>query len=467
MKTTRAERQARSQRLFVGIVFALYAAITLWVTLHHEPWRDEADSWLLLRDGGLGTAIARAGYSGSPALFYVVVAPLVKLGAPYLAQNLLNLLIAWAAVLLFLICAPFSRTIKALFVFSYYAAFEYAVVARPYALAMLLLFAIAAVWPRRRERPLPLAIFVALLAHTTTHTLFAAAAIGAVYLAEGLREKRRGLIVPAAIMMIAGAVAAWMVRTPADAGGVMGYTHKISAVWAFGNAFLPDTPFMFFVPFAVAMLAAVAYTIGRRWMVQAFLWANLLFLFAVYAFVWMGGLRHAGLVLLVVMFALWIAERPLHAAAEALLAIALLVSTFVAAGYWWNETTQPFSSAKQMAGYLREHHLETMPIAAHRLTAAEAVLPFLPKRTFYYPGMHADGSYMLWNRQYNTGVLMDHRSALADAVQHFAGRRWLLLVDTPIASPEQYGFRLLYKTDYPFEKQDEHYFLYDPSGAAQ
>ncbi|MEA2464906.1 MAG: hypothetical protein QOJ98_2653, partial [Acidobacteriota bacterium] len=164
-------RDPRPERWFIAVVFGLYAAITLVVALHHEPWRDEADPWLLIRDGGVLTMLARTGYVGMPALWYLAVTPLVKLGLPYGSMTLLNLAFAWAAALLFLIAAPFPRYVRALFVFSYFAAYEYSVLARPYALAMLLLFCALAAWRNRAARPMPFAISVALLANATPHTL--------------------------------------------------------------------------------------------------------------------------------------------------------------------------------------------------------------------------------------------------------------------------------------------------------
>ena len=49
-----------NERRFVAIVFVSYAALTLFTAQHHERWRDEADVWLLMRDGGFGTKAGKA-----------------------------------------------------------------------------------------------------------------------------------------------------------------------------------------------------------------------------------------------------------------------------------------------------------------------------------------------------------------------------------------------------------------------
>ena len=102
-------------------------------------------------------------------------------------MTVLNVVLAWAAMLLFLIAAPFSRLPRALFAFSFYPLYEYAAIARPYALLMLLFFAALAAWPSRAEHPLRFTICVALLANTTLH---GARTLGAVLGALYLKERR-------------------------------------------------------------------------------------------------------------------------------------------------------------------------------------------------------------------------------------------------------------------------------------
>lgn len=257
--------KARQDRLFVAVVFAIYAAVTLWVGLHHEPWRDEADPWLLMRDGGVSTMLSRVGYVGMPPLWYLLLAPLPKLGLPYVSLTILHLAVAWGAMFVFLRFAPFPRTLKVLFAFSYFAAFEYAVVARPYALAILLLFAIMALWGRRDEKAVIVAILVALLALTTTHTLFFAAALGLVFLIETLRERKFDTAhwSALAIMVGGGALSAWLLRPPA----AMESTHVLRNFspeglrWAFANAFFPDVPGRWPVVLSVAILLSIVLAI--------------------------------------------------------------------------------------------------------------------------------------------------------------------------------------------------------------
>ncbi len=281
-------------RRFIAVVFCLYAATTLVVALHHERWRDEADVWLLLRDGGVTTMLERTGYVGSPALWYLLVGALTKLGLPYGSMTILNLVIAWAAVLLFLIAAPFSRLTRTLFAFSFYPAYEYAVIARQYALLMLLFFAALAT---RRQHPLGFAICLALLANTTVHGLVLAVILGALYV------RSRAAV---AVTLLGCALAVLQLMPPSDAPSehVIRAFDPMNAAVAIGNAFLPRVPLAIAVIGGAAVLIAIFMTIDR--VSRMFLVGAVAALSCVYVFVWFGTFRHSGLIMLVAIGAVWL-----------------------------------------------------------------------------------------------------------------------------------------------------------------
>ena len=469
-------KATRSELRFALIVLVLHAAITLYVGLKHEPWRDEADVWLMMRDGGVGTMLARTGYVGMPALWYLMLAPLPKLGLPYVSMTILHLVVAWAVVLVFLVYAPFPRWLRVLFAFSYFAAYEYAIVARPYVVMLLCLFAMLAAWRKREENPIPMAIFLALMANSATHGLFMGAILGAIFLGETFFAKRlkdRRALIALAIMLVGGVLSVIQLLPPADApmSHIVRGKQWESIPWALGNAFFPGISANKWVSFSLAavVLLLITIAIGRRIVPQIFLWFSLLSLATIYVFVWVAGYRHAGLMLISVIAAMWLASMygpPAGAwekAARAALGISLLYCVAVSVRYWHLDVTMPFSGAKEMAEFLLRNKLDRYDLAAHRPPESESILPYLPGKRFYYPGMHQFGTYMTWDREYNFASQITYGSAVSAAEQELLGRQWLLIVNTEMKSPEEAGFRLLYTNlRPPFEKKDERYWLYAP-----
>src|SRR5450755_3413611 len=134
------------------VVLLIFVAGTLYTGLHHEPWRDEADAWLAARDLPLSQMVPDwTAHAGTPVLWYLILKTIIYSGLPYLAETIINLLFAWAAAAVLVFAAPFTRLTKILFLGSYFFAYEYAVIARSYALAVLLIFLAVASSKRTEE----------------------------------------------------------------------------------------------------------------------------------------------------------------------------------------------------------------------------------------------------------------------------------------------------------------------------
>jgi len=454
----RLTSEGRTPRTFVAAVVAGFAVITAFVAAHHEPWRDEADAWLVVRDIDFAHFFDWTRHAGTPALWYGLLAPLARLGLPYESQKGLHLIVATVAMAIFAARAPLSRLTKVLAIFSYYFAYEYSVIVRSYALAILLVFAAAALWRVRAERPIAIGIVLALLCNTNAQGFVIAGAFTIALLAERA-------VKPSAIAAIGAIAAWWQVRTPADPARE-GARHLFNAAaipWTLGNAFTPSLPIIAGCAIAAAVLIAVTLTIRRSRNAVITLWIAVGGLLTLYSFVWLGGLRHAGFVLVIVLVAIWIADRTdlrFASAAALLLNGALLLSLCVAAGYWIRDVREPFSGASDMAAFIASQ--PNVDIAAHNLTQCEALLPYLPHCRFWYAGLGTYGTYLKWDAAQERGLEMPYPVAEERARREFAGRKWLLLFNVEIPDPASHGFRLLHVTAEPFEKTDERYWLYAP-----
>lgn len=460
-------------RRFATAVFIVYAAVTLGATLNHEPWNDEADVWLVMRDGGLGTLLEQTSYGhrGAPVLWFLTIWPFAAGGAPYLTQQLLNLGFCWLGVALVVWRAPFPRVVRALFAFSYYPAFEYAVLARPYALTMTLLFAAAAIWRDRARRPMLLGGIVALLANATVHGLILAAALGLGLLLEWLHEGIAGGRRLAGLsLMAAGGIVAAAQLWPRPGGQVSLYRVEIETVWySLANAFFPDLRVSLALLPSGAILLLVAAAIGRRLVPQLFLWLSGTLLMAVFVFVWVGGLRHTGILLLAALAALWIANSygPLRFPRLLPLGLALSLSWGVlpAADAWRKELRQPYSGSRDLARYLRASGLDRKEIAAHRPLYCAPPLVYLPGVRFWWPGAGEYGTYARWDRAHQKALEVPAVTVVERAKERFAGQEWLLLLNFPLPEELAGAFRLVYRTpEAVWGKPAETYWLYRPAG---
>ncbi|HEX5760496.1 MAG TPA: hypothetical protein VF121_15020 [Thermoanaerobaculia bacterium] len=467
----------RAETAFAAAALVAYALVTAVTAWHHEPWRDEADAWLIARDASV-PELFRLTESGSPALWYLLLMPLAKLGLPYGSMHVLHLAIAWAAAAVLLFRAPFSRALRLLIAFSYFVLCEYAVVARSYALTMLLLFVLAALWGRRFERPFVFAAAVALLANANAPGLFLAAAVGAVYawdlrrLPEG--ESRRGPFVAAGLMLAGGlAAAAQLMPHGGQMPGWSTVRHPQAPIMVLALLFVAPSPLAARIGdlrwLALAAVAALlAGWIPRPRLIFQVLVPTAALLY-VFAFKWASGPRHAGLIFLLLVFALWVerlepAPAPAWARAagrlgRALFALGLAASVWAAAEFVRLEIRHPYSHAARMAEHLRAGGLAARPLATTVL--CEAVVPYLPRRPVYYADAGRWGTHRVSSAVDDVAALRPAAESAARARRALpAAGGWLLLLHEPLREPMSLGFRPLHATRGPTGPSGERFFLY-------
>lgn len=476
------------------VVFLVYVLAVAGLVILHEPWRDEADAWLVARDASLPELFALTGHMGTPALWYLLLAPLAKLGVPYVAMNILNGALAAGAVALVLWRAPVSLPTATLLAFSYPLLFEYAVVARGYALTCLLLFLAAAFWSCRFERPWLVVLTLGLMAQVNVHGLLFAGVLGAIWLVESLRvERLREVTLPLATLLLAGLatvaqliatgpsqLATWVVlKTPP-------YVY-LATFW--GLPFVPldsglplgGPTAVVFVLLVAQVLAVVAlvgstanFVMARQWQAAAFTvlsWAGLHYVFV---YKWFGGPRHACLLLVVVVVARWLANgpsRPDNADLEVVrwrllprvTAIALhsglVLSAISALGMARFDVRQQYSHGRQFAHFLQDNNLLDHDIAS--TFWAESALPYLERPTFWYAELAREASHNSWDATYEAGSMLsvDERAAVVNG--HFRDRSRLLFVaHRPLSDAAAAGFDLLWVSQGSVGPSAERFWVY-------
>ncbi|MBM4385275.1 MAG: hypothetical protein FJ091_18135 [Deltaproteobacteria bacterium] len=375
---------------------ACYGAALALLIPRHEPWFDEAQAWLLARDADLFELYAHwLRYEGNPGLWHALLVPLARGGAPFASMHVLAALFAFAGAVVFVLRAPFPAWVRALFPFTYFPLYQYAVVARPYALAPLVLFALAAIWPRRFERPFALAALLAALALASVHCWLIAAGLGALHVYELLSHRRelgahalqQHALAMSALLAV-GAFVALVLWPPNDhtmvvPGFALHPDRGFAVAWRFSSSSLTEI-----APLSLAVIAASLPILAARRVLATFvLPAALLIAFAATKAYseW-----HEGMLFLLWVFALWVAfarERDEHerawtaGAALAALAAVLLVHASWAlrsARYDWSES---YSGAPAVARHLAETTTEPDTIFALGF-GAFAVQPYFESNRF-------------------------------------------------------------------------------------
>lgn len=176
-----------------AVVLLGYLLFVLVGVTGHEPWFDEAQSWLLAKDASMGDLLLRyLRYEGHPPLWYFLLSIPAKLGWPYVMANVLSGLTMAVGVLLFLRLPAVPWFVRVTVPFGFFVVFQYAVVARAYALFLPAFMALAHVYPRRREKILLFTAILVVMSNISLHGLAIAWAFAALYGLELATEVRAG-----------------------------------------------------------------------------------------------------------------------------------------------------------------------------------------------------------------------------------------------------------------------------------
>lgn len=151
---------------------ALYMAALAMVVIHHEMWRDELQSWLLVRESPTPWALfSYIKYEGHPGLWHLLLWPMAHLWSDPAGIQIMNLLLAGVTAFVVFRFAPFSWILRLLLMGGYFYVFEWGVIARNYLISSLLLFLVCVLYPNRWRNLLWIGGLVFLLCHTNIHSV--------------------------------------------------------------------------------------------------------------------------------------------------------------------------------------------------------------------------------------------------------------------------------------------------------
>ncbi len=211
------------------VTLCIYAAMLAWAIPHHEPWADEAQAWQIARTLPLAQMFHVLSYEAHPALWYICLWVLSRLHVSYAGMHWIAAAVGFSGVAVLVTASPFPRFIKLLLPFTFYLAFQYAIVARSYVLVPLLIFLCAYFWPKKLERPLTISLCLGLLANVAPHAAAISGGFAIVYLVDLWLSRRepcprapaKRMYGAAAMLLVFYGISIWTALPAKDASGAV------------------------------------------------------------------------------------------------------------------------------------------------------------------------------------------------------------------------------------------------------
>lgn len=457
-------------------VFIIYMIAVLYGISNHEPWRDEAQSWLIVKNLDIVGLFKKLPSEGHPPMWYLCLFPLAKLGLPYAAQNILCALLMIAGVYVLLFKTRLHIAIKLLLPFSYLFLFEYSVIGRNYCLLVFFISLILWLYPQRFNRPYLFAFCVAALANTHTLIMSFSFSLSCIFFLDAVKQKRlNGRTMGAFIFMTVAILYIIPYLASAKLGNAFSPYVSADVMWRALSLGLIATDNKEIVMLLLALLCLSF--IGRTKPFLLML-GGLVSVLYILGYVFPGDVRHGGVVFLIAIAVSglygyyeddeWnlIATRKwsflkYNYIVPVIIILAQIKPAFE--NYMLDKDTL-FSDARNAAEYIKDHKLQDRIIIGEQAWAASALLPYLrDHKEFFYVECGRYGSYYVFDTCFTNGHWgQAPETYVNQAAITFPDKKdqLLFVFNSPLPPTMAGSLDLLYATQNPTIKSDESYYIY-------
>ncbi len=472
-KRTDVYKQKKTEFILLTAILAVYMILNGILLVLHEPWRDEANVWLMARELTPFGLLREIKYQGHPCLWYLLLMPFAKAGLPFRTLNIVSYMVMAMAAGLFLYKAPFHKWVKAIVLFSPIFTYYYAVIARNYCLIALLLVLLAVYYPERNNKCILFGLLLGLLVQSDVIALMTAGSISCFWLGENLwqcckrknmaplRNILKGIWIPLCSLFLLIAQFYSVSDSPMFQVNTLGKRELFQAVKDCSYQILERLSgrshtfcFIFFL-LTLGLMLLASFRL-RNVQGLAVMAASYLFQAAFSAIVYGLHIWHFLSLCFVLIWAIWImyGQKGKREDGERITGMALggiealLVVLAVCMFTRWNSQEETSSLKNALYGsysdgggaaeFIRENISPDELIVSVNVPLASSVIAYLPEYDFYFAGNGRRESYADWSESQSRET--DFESLLLWAGQTF---------------PEKTSFFLL---------NSNHSYLKDPEG---
>lgn len=152
------------------LITIVFLAISLLIGYNHEPWVDEAQSWVIARDASVYEIVWDiARYEGTFPLWHLTLKLFMCFGLTYENLFIVPIIISLIGVLIFLSKVDAPKYVKILLPFTFYVFYQYTIIARSYCYLFLAFSLMLITYKTRLEKPLRYILSLAFLSLISMH----------------------------------------------------------------------------------------------------------------------------------------------------------------------------------------------------------------------------------------------------------------------------------------------------------
>lgn len=172
-------------------IFIIFIFLAILIGCKHEPWVDEAQSWIIARDASVQEIVWDISrYEGTFPLWFLTLKLFISLGLDYEYLYIVPIIISAIGLIIFLKKVEAPKYVKVLLPFTYYVFYQYTIIARSYCYLFLAFSMLAITYKNRKEKTFSYILSLIFMSFISMHGMIIACGLGLTYFIELVREKK-------------------------------------------------------------------------------------------------------------------------------------------------------------------------------------------------------------------------------------------------------------------------------------
>ena len=472
----------KNEKIFIFTILGIYIVVAIIKVLFHEPWRDEAQAWLLARDLNIIELINNMKYEGHPILWHMLLKILQLFRLPYVSQMILHAILNITAVYLILTKIDCNKFWKFLFIFSDIVAFEYLVISRNYVLVLLLLVIIAIFYKDRFNKPVVYSCLLVLLANTTAHILGLVGALAVLFAFESIVKYRKRetldkrkliIIITSVIVVLVSAmlviVLSYNFKQESDAITIS-IPKKFSQImvliigciytYVYGFTLLTTlSPLLLSIIGGIILLSAIMLFYKQSAIMFIYIIATG-FLGIFMSMMNSIASRHMYIYVLIFAFCFWL--RPYYIIQKSkkiincqrvsicVLYFCMILLVIVNIKSSYSDLTKVFSDSRNTANFIKENKYEDYIFVTYYSSLAAPILPYFEDKSLWSIEDQKEHTYMPWTKEFMTKEVYESSKIENIVDSNFNSKSNLLLIlnnNEVISDEYKEKLELIYETN--------------------
>lgn len=342
------------------IIVLLFLFLSILIGVNHEPWTDEAQSWIIARDARVSEIVWNlARYEGTIPLWQLTLKLFINIGVTYEYLFIIPIIISLIGLIIFLEKVEAPIYVKILLPFTYYIFYQYTIVARSYCYLLLAFSLLLITYKNRQKEPLKYVLALIFLSLISMHGTIAFFVLGILFFIEKLKQKELNKCIKEIIVFLGTCIIEVIILfPPSDLYMTVSAAFSIKEIIVSLIGIVLGTGNIFQKIYNVISFSIFAFLFIKVCFVNKKdipIVTGIVFLFM---FVIRFACHHGGIIFYLIIFGVLAYYDELKEKSkwfEKIFAVGLILYSILSIQSGFNDFYKQYSGAKEMAYYIKEN----------------------------------------------------------------------------------------------------------------